>query len=91
MANIMTEKDVVAKINDPEAKTMGLAVGPGNVLIRIRNEGVTHIAGLQPNEAIQMGVGLIQLAQQAAAMQQQIQQQQMASKLVNGNVKEEGK
>lgn len=65
MADIKTEKTSVVVLNDPQPQYMQLGLTPGVVHIKIKNEGVLHDAHLQPDEAVQLGVALIQGGQQA--------------------------
>lgn len=69
MADIKTEKKVIV-VNDPQPSTINLNIGPGVVIQAMKNEGITHFAHLNPQEATQLGVTLIQLASQAAALAQ---------------------
>lgn len=78
MAQIETRKELL--IGKPKQGTMQLSLAPGVVSQTIDNDGVVHTARMDPNEAVQLGVALIQLASQAMAMQQQ-QQVQLAQGL----------
>lgn len=69
MADIKTEKKVIV-VNDPNPSVINFNLGPGVVVQMIKNEGITHFAHLNPEEATKMGVILIQLATQAAALGQ---------------------
>lgn len=68
MADIKTEKQLVAVLNDPQPSNINLVCGPGAVGFIVKNEGVTHTCMLTPDEAVKVGVSLIQLAGQAHAM-----------------------
>lgn len=56
-----------------------LSGGPGQVRIVVASEGVIHAVTMSPDEAVQVGVALIQLGGSARAAMQQMQQQ------ANGN------
>ncbi len=70
MADIKTDKQLVAVLNDPHPSNINFNVGAGVVGQQVKNEGVTHTCLYTPDEAVQVGVTLIQLAHQAAAMGQ---------------------
>lgn len=67
MAEIITTKELVTVGQKPEER-MALGVGPGHVKILVEHDLVAHEVVMSPQEAVQMGVSLIQLAGQAQAM-----------------------
>lgn len=69
MADIKTEKQLVAVLNDPVPSNINLLCGPGVVGLVVKNEGVIHHCMLTPDEAVKMGVALIQLSGNAHGMQ----------------------
>jgi hypothetical protein len=73
MAKIETAKKLVIDATAAQVSTIQLSLAPGEVRIIIDNDGVAHCARIPPNEAVQLGVAIIQLAAQAAAMAQQQQ------------------
>ncbi len=64
MAKIETVKTTVI-LKDPNPSGIGFNIQPGNVQLKIKNDLVEHIAHLTPQEALQIGVTLIQIATQA--------------------------
>ena len=69
MAEITTEKKI-ALVGDPVPSGIQFTVAPGMVQMIVKNDCTLHTCKMQPQEAVQMGVALIQMAGQAfAAMQ----------------------
>jgi hypothetical protein len=81
MADIRTEKQLVAVLNDPHKSHVNLAVNSDVVVFSAKNEGVIHHCLFTPEEAVKIGVSLIQLAHQARAMGEE----QRAAHKLNGN------
>lgn len=71
MAKITTKKEPIALIGDPQPQYINFGVGDGIVAMAVKGDGVIHSCALDPNEAVQMGVMLIQMAAAASAQRQQ--------------------
>lgn len=63
MAEISTSKKLIT-VGQPTER-MAIGLDPGKVKILILADGVEHVACMAPQEAIQMGVSLIQCASKA--------------------------
>lgn len=66
MANIQTKKTLVVTQQGP---VMGVTPTGQGLVIAIGNEGVEHMALMNPQEATQLGVNIIRLAQQVEMLQ----------------------
>lgn len=61
MADISTKKDALI-IGDTNTKFIDFRIEKSGIIILVKNECVTHHVSVAPQEAIQMGVALIQMA-----------------------------
>lgn len=65
MPKIFTKKEAVI-LNDPQATAVGFSLADGHVVLAVKNDQVTHAVHCNPQEALELGVALIQLAGHAA-------------------------
>ena len=81
MPKIETKKDEVLLLNDPNPSNIAFSVGPGIVMMTIRNEGVNHNCLFSTDELQGMAVACIKLCAQAEAMAAHKAQQQQAKNI----------
>ncbi len=78
MANIQTQMGLL-QVGDPNPSNIGFGVAPGHVQMAVKNEGVIHVCLLDPNEAVQMGIALIQMGGRAQAAGQNVMTRERAN------------